>query len=117
MQAWKMTSLAFIACGLGLAGQANATDVVITNAQITAGKLVVTGKTALPNTHVRLDGQTAAAFNVTSAGNRAFKFSLVYLPSDCIVGVQPIKPPSTVGEAANAVVADCGARGVSPRGA
>jgi hypothetical protein len=66
---------------------------------------------------VRLEGQAAAAFNVTSTASRAFTFSVVYYPSDCIVALQKLTPPSTLGAAVNAVVANCGARGLSPRGA
>jgi hypothetical protein len=94
-----------------------AADVSVTGAKIDAGRLIITGTTAVGGTRVRLDAQTAAAFTVTSnATTKAFAFSLVYHPGDCIVALQKYTPPSTLGAATYAVVAGCGPRSLLPRG-
>ena len=99
------------------AATAVAADLSVSDARIDAGKLVITGTSATPNMRVRLDGQSGAGFNVTSTATGEFNFSLVYLPSDCIVTLQKLTLPSTLGAPSHAVVSDCGPRGVSPRGA
>ena len=96
--------------------KANAADISAANPRIQNGRLVITGTTATANMRVRLDGQTAPEFNVISNASKAFTFNLVYLPADCIVALQKLTPPSTLGAATNWVVADCGVRGLSPRG-
>ena len=100
-----------------VAGAANAADVSVTDAKIEGGKLVITGTTAAPNTWVRLDGQTSSTFNVKSGADGAFGFSLVYHPGDCVVGVQKLISPTSLGAATSALVANCGPAGVTPRGA
>ena len=93
-------------------------DITITNAKIQAGKLVVAGTTTSGKMKVRLEGQTGATFNVVSnATTRAFAFSIVYHPSDCVVILQKVNANNTLGPAVAAVVADCGPRGLFPRGA
>jgi hypothetical protein len=109
----SLTFIVLSAIGSG----ADAADISVTDAKIAGGKLVVTGTTAAPNTWVRLDGQTAAEFNVKSGADRSFAFGLVYHPGDCIVDLQKLVSPNTLGAAARALVADCGPAGVSPRGA
>lgn len=110
-----------ISSGLALAvafgAAASAADITVKVARINAGYLQITGTTAAPGMKVRLEGQTAPTFNTTSGADRAFSFNVVYLPGDCIVALQHFMPPAKVGMATNAVVADCGPRGVSPRGA
>jgi hypothetical protein len=87
---------------------AHAAEIAITAAEVNKGLLIVSGKTPSPNQQIRLDDQITAVSN----GSRAFKFELSdYLPPDCIVELQ------AGGKTANAVVANCGPRGVSPRGA
>ena len=98
------------------AGDGHAADLTVTSAKIEAGRLVITGTTASSRMRVRLDGQTAAPFNVMSSLQRTFAFSLVYHPGDCVVALQKLTPPSTLGPAVRAVVADCGPRGLLPRG-
>lgn len=97
--------------------QAVAPDVSVSDAVIDGGKLVITGTTASPNTWVRLDGRAGAAFNVKSGADGAFSFSLVYHPGDCIVGLQKLTSPTALGEATEALVANCGPQGLAPRGA
>lgn len=94
-----------------------AADITLLTARIQAGRLVIIGTTTAPGTRVRLEGQTSPAFNVTSNEDRGFTFHLVYYPSDCIVALQKVNPNNTLGTPINAVVADCGARGLFPRGA
>jgi hypothetical protein len=95
-----------------------AADVLVTGAKIEAGRLVITGTTTPGGMRVRLDGQTATAFNVMSnATTRVFGFNVVYHPGDCIVALQKLTPPSTLGAATYAVVAGCGPRSLVPRGA
>jgi hypothetical protein len=95
---------------------AEAADVTVTSAKVQAGKLLITGTTPTAGMKVRLDGQTAAAFTVTSNASKAFTFNIVYHPGDCIVALQKFTPPLTLGTPTNAVVADCGPRGIVPRG-
>ena len=112
---WRAVAGSFALIALA-ATTATAADIAVKSAKIAAGKLVITGTTTAPNTRVRLEGQAAADFNVTSKPNKTFSFNLVYLPSDCIVTLQKLTPASTLGAPNDAVVADC-ARGLSPRGA
>src|SRR5690349_17572187 len=100
---------AFVFCAFGSANAiAAAPDVTITDAKIEGGKLVVTGTTATARMKVKLDGQ----FDATSDGKKAFTFSEVYAPPDCIVNVGKAGAATTTP----AVVADC-ARGFNPLGA
>jgi hypothetical protein len=92
-----------------------AVDITVLEAKIAAGKLLVEGRTA-PGAWVRLDGQTGSPFNVKSDAEGAFAFSIVYHPGDCIVDLQKLLTPATLGAATAALVADCGPAGVSPRG-
>jgi hypothetical protein len=89
-------------------GVAHAAGVTVTDAKIQSGRLIVTGLTPGPNQQVKLDGR----FTVSSNASRAFAFSIAnYLPPDCIVDL--VSGTATgVG-----VVANCAARGLSPRGA
>ena len=66
---------------------------------------------------MRLDGQTSSTLNVKSGADGAFGFSLVYHPGDCVVGVQKLISPTSLGAATSALVANCGPAGVTPRGA
>jgi hypothetical protein len=97
---------------------ARAADIAVSAAKIQAGKLVITGTTALGNTKVRLEGQTAAVFNTTSHPTaKTFVFSFVYHPGDCTVFLQKVNANNTLGPAVWAVVADCGPLALAPRGA
>ena len=116
-QATLRHSAAGFALASLVASAANAADVSVTDAKIEGGKLVITGTTAAPNTWVRLDGQTISTFNVKSGADGAFGFSLVYHPGDCVVGVQKLISPTSLGAATSALVANCGRDGVTPRGA
>jgi hypothetical protein len=98
-------------CTLAAASQAlAAAEVTVTDANIVGGKLVVTGKTLTESTLVRLDGK----FDVTSNSSKNFTFALIYLPSDCIVEVAKV---GSSAAPAQAVVGNCGPRGVTPLGA
>ena len=77
---------------------------------------MITG-TAAPHAGLRLDGLTGSAFTVRSNGNGVFGFSLVYHPGDCIVGLQKVAASGALGPETQALVADCGPRALSPRGA
>jgi hypothetical protein len=93
-----------------LAGPALAApDVAITDAAIKGGKLVVTGTTATANMNLKLDDQ----FNGKSNAAKNFTFSVLYLPPDCIVAINK----TGAATKAQAVVANCAARGLSPQGA
>lgn len=93
-----------------------APDIVVTTAKIDAGRLIITGTTATASMPVRLDAQTAATFNVTSSPAKAFSFSIIYHPGDCIVALQRVLSASTLGAPTYAVVAGCGPRTIVPRG-
>jgi hypothetical protein len=96
-------------CTLATVSQALAVDVTITDAKIAGGKLVVTGTTLTGNMNLTLDG----SFTGKSTAAKAFNFSLVYLPPDCIVSVGKTGAATTT----QAVVANCAARGLNPQGA
>ncbi len=102
-------SLSLTASLFALFGAANAeAAVTITQATISAGKLIVKGKGAT-GTKMRLDGIYTATI---SSG--AFSFAISnYLPSDCIVDLQVVGSATVT----KAVVALCGPKGISPRGA
>ena len=101
-------SVAWWALILLAPGAACAAGITITDAKVQGGKLIVTGQSPSANQPVKLDNQ----FTVNSNASKAFGFSLPgYRPSDCIV---EIKVGTLV---AKAVVAHCGAAGLSPRGA
>lgn len=87
---------------------AHAANVTITEAKVEGGNLIVSGTTPQANQAVKLDDK----FNATSNGQKKFTFTLSnYLPPDCIVNL-------TAGAATGTgVVANCGPKGVSPRGA
>jgi hypothetical protein len=71
--------------------------------RITAGELVVKGRTAQANQQITLDGKFAAV----SGANRTFEFRLAYHPASCMIGLQ------TEAETREAVVEGCGQRGPS----
>jgi hypothetical protein len=89
---------------------AAAADIMITGAEISGGDLVVTGTTRMARTHVTLDGK----FEAISNAARTFTFTVVYLPADCIVEVAKSRSSAAPVQA---VVSNCGPRGVTPRGA
>ena len=107
-------SVAFIS--LVAAGAAQAAGVNVSDASIAGGKLVISG-TASPNSWVRLDGQAGSAYNVKAGADGAFSLSVVYHPGDCVVELQNVVSPTTVGEASEALVANCGPAGLTARGA
>ncbi len=87
---------------------ASAQQITVTTASVEAGKLVVEGTTPQANQKITLDD----AFSAKSKGSRAFKFSLDdYLPPSCIVALKAGALTTT------AVVANCGPRGLTARGA
>src|SRR5882724_101583 len=106
-----------IAFSIAAAGSAGAADITAANPRIENGKLVVSGTTLQGTTKVRLEGQTASAFNVISnQTTKAFTLSVVYYPSDCVITLQKVNDNNTLGAATNWIVANCGG-GVTPRGA
>jgi len=105
-------SPAVAALALGLTAFATsglAQTVIITDAKIESGKLVVTGQTPAPSTNVRLDNK----YTIRSTAARNFTFSRNdYAPSDCIVEVAIV---GATDAPTTAVVANCGV-GFSARG-
>jgi hypothetical protein len=94
---------------------AEAADINIATAEITGGKLVISGTTATANMRLRLDGRVDAASNVLSNTAKAFKFSVAYVPSDCVVSLQKLSSRATVDTSEDVVIGNC-AVGLSPRG-
>jgi hypothetical protein len=88
----------------------SAADITAANPRIENGRLVITGKATAAGMKVRLDAKAGAGFTVTAGANptKAFTFSLVYLPSDCIVTLQKVNTNNTLGAPTNWVVANCG---------
>ncbi|WP_304610562.1 hypothetical protein [Oryzibacter oryziterrae] len=96
--------------GLALLSAAPAfAGVTITKSEIAAGKLVVEG-TSSSGTTIKLDGRFTA--NIDGSTHK-FRFSEIYLPVSCIV---KLTLGNTANTAARAVVANCGPRGLNPRG-
>jgi len=92
------TSRTLVACGVAALAAigsqaARAADITVSSAKIDAGRLKITGTTLTGGMDVRLDGQTATAFNTTSTTTAAksFAFNIVYHPGDCIVAALCIK--------------------------
>src|SRR5690349_4148212 len=88
---------------------AYAQDIVVSDAKIASGKLVVTGTSSKPNSTMTLEGQ----FTATSNAAKTFNFNVLYHPDDCFVELTEAGSSKPV----RAVVANCGTRGVNPRGA
>ena len=99
------TSLVALAATSTLASAA----ITITKAEISAGQLVVKGTRTGTASSIVLDDQFTSG--VVSG---AFAFSLTYLPPDCIID---LKSDGGTGGTISAVVANCGPRGLSARGA
>jgi hypothetical protein len=93
---------------LAAASPAYAETITLNDAKIANGKLVVSGTSSKPNSAVTLDGQ----FTATSNAAKSFAFNVLYHPDTCVV---ELKEGSTAP--LRAVVANCGTRGVNPRGA
>jgi hypothetical protein len=104
---WAIFGASVIMIVAAYAAPAEAIDISITGARIEGGKLLVDGITDAPNTQVRLEGRTSAKYNTTSDANRMFSFEVVLHPAGCIVSLQKVTPPSTLGPKRLAVVADC----------
>ena len=111
-----LATLAVVSAAWAGTGLASAQDITAANPRIANGRLVITGTTQSGNMLVRLDGKVNAGFQVRSNNvTKAFTFSVLYHPGDCIVTLQKVNPNNTLGPAANFVVADCGL-GFLPRG-
>src|SRR5262245_47070223 len=81
---------------------------VLTKVAIEGRTLVIFGKRRVAGQTVKLDNGVA---NTISDADRNFTFELVYLPPDCLVELK-------VGaQIKTAVVANCGPKGVNPKGA
>ncbi len=80
--------------------------ITVTEAKIDAGTMKVSG-TSTTGTHVSLDG-----LHTAPVVGGSFSFNVVYHAEACIVRLTSVPP----GSVRDAVVADCGPRGVIPRG-
>lgn len=90
------------------ASAAEAAKLKISDAGVTGGALVISGETNIGGRTIVLDGQ----FETISEPSGAFTFRLTdYLPPSCVVSVKAGDAKKT------AVVANCGPRGLTPRGA
>ena len=83
--------------------------ITITKAEIAAGRLVVQGSRTGTAPSIILDDQFTAG---VIGGN--FAFSLLYLPPDCMID---LKGDGGTAGTLTAIVANCGPRGLSARGA
>jgi hypothetical protein len=106
----KFASIVVPGCLALFAADAARADITVTTANITAGKLVVTG-TSPTGTAVQLDKLTAAPIDAVT---RAFSYNVVYHPGDCIVDLKLI---GATAPTVKAVVALCGPWGLRARGA
>ena len=110
MRTSRMT-LAALATAAGLAATAvpASAAITITKAEIAAGRLVVTGSRTGTAPNIVLDDQ----FSTGVAGGN-FAFSLLYLPPDCMID---LKGEGGTAGTFTALVANCGPRGLSAKGA
>src|SRR5690242_6451130 len=97
---------AILACTTSLPAFAG---IIVTDAKIASGKLTVTGTNSKASTVVTLDGK----YNAMSSATKVFTFNLVYHPDDCVIELMEAGLVAPV----RAVVANCGPRGVNPKGA
>jgi hypothetical protein len=82
--------------------------IIVTDTKVQGGRLIVIGTSPGAIQTLKLDNR----FTTTSSAQKAFAFSIPgYRPSDCVVEI------AAGASKAMAVVADCSATGVSPRGA
>ncbi len=88
-----------------MAVQQPAHALTVKTAKIKGGVLIVAGTTKKPGQLVKLDRR----FEMTSAGDKTYRFEVVHTPFDCIVRVKRGK------RIIDAVVGNCGVRG--PKGA
>lgn len=102
-----MMRIGVLLMALGATISAARADVTVTSAEITGGQLVVKG-TSDPGTTVKLDDQ----FSGKAKADGTFTIKAIYLPADCIVSLTVSKATSP---AVDAVVANCGPRGINPR--
>lgn len=98
-----LTATGLISAALAIDASA---AIKITEAKIEAGLLTVVG-TSTAGSQVTLDGQFP-----TSISGGAFTIKAVYHPETCIVRIRAIGVPGF----RDGVVADCGERGIVPRG-
>ena len=105
---WRV--LFIIAVGVGFVSTLHrpASALTVDTAKIKGGVLIVSGTTKRSGQLVKLDRK----FEVTSAGNKTYRFEVLHTPFDCIVRVKRGK------KIVDAVVGNCGVRGPKgPKGA
>lgn len=101
------TIIALLMSGTGLIASQAIAAITVTDAKIAGGRLVVTGTSDIGET-VSLDGHYT-----TEVSNRAFSFSLVYVPASCVVS---LVAPGTTSPTTRAAVANCAPMPVNPAG-
>jgi Collagen triple helix repeat (20 copies) len=107
--AWGSYQSAVLALSIGLVTVPTSAAVTVNKAVIAQGSLQIEG-TSTRGSVIKLDNTFSA-----SIVQSQFKFVLRdYHPGDCVVS---LKTNVNTDPAVNAVVADCGMRGLSPRGA
>ena len=102
-----MATAAILALSPAYSSALASSGLIVKDAKIEQGRLKVWG-TSYKGSSVKLDG-----IYVAQISGDTFSFNIVYLPSDCIIDLTLIGATGT----AKAVVANCGPRGVNPRGA
>ena len=106
----KLARLAALsAVALAATVAASSAAITITKAEIAAGRLVVQGSRTGTAPNIVLDDQ----FSTGVAGGN-FAFSLLYLPPDCMID---LKGEGGTAGTFTALVANCGPRGLSAKGA
>ncbi len=102
---WALAAAMLAVCASGAKA-----GIAVTKAEISAGRLMVSGTRTGTAPRIVLDGR----FDADVAANGSFAFTLIYLPSDCIVKLEA--DGGTGGEEL-AVVGNCAPRSLRPRGA
>ena len=100
---------AIIVTGLTAASLPAFSAISIVKAEIANGRLVVTGDRSGSAPNIVLDDKFTAGVT-----NGKFSFSLNYLPPDCII---ELRADGGSGGSTSGVVANCGPRGLNPKGA
>lgn len=102
----NMRILAYMA-GLSLTASQAGAAITVTDARIAGGRLIVSG-TSDTGDYVSLDG-----YYTTEVANKAFAFSIVYIPASCVISVAA---PGTTAPNIRAAVANCAPMSVNPMG-
>jgi len=99
----RLGVLAGVALVVVMAGPAGAAEIMVDHASMTAGKLVIRGRSTKPNQVVRIVGTD---FKTVSLRSRRFSFSVAHLPDTCKIDLT-----ADDDELKGQIVTNCSPRG------